>query len=163
MEIKLYDIKENNNGMPILEIEKKINYKVNGKFSDPTDTIKALCQLTEMEKKYTESFYIAVYDIFRQLIGFFHIASGGRNQVQYSKKIIATAIILTGASYFKAFHNHQINGCEASEADIMSLYDLKHLGDVLETECTGSFIITRDSFCEISDSSKDILYELGLK
>ena len=160
MNIKLYGLREDENGMPKLEVEKEINYKVKKEYTEPLDTIKALCELTEMQKKYTESFYIAVYDIYKKLIGFFQIATGGRNSVQYSKKIIATAIVLTGGCYFKAFHNHQINGYEASDSDKNCVYDLSFLSSAIEVTFMGSYIITKDKYAEVDVNKKEIWYSI---
>lgn len=161
MEIKLFEIREDDHGMPVLAIEKKIDYKLKNGSLNINNTIKALCKLTNMQNKYTESFYIAIYDIYKKLIGFFQIATGGRNNVQYSKKIIATAIILTGGCYFKAFHNHQINGYEASDSDKNCVYDLSFLSSAIEVTFTGSYIITKDKYTEVDVNKEEIWYDIN--
>lgn len=170
--IHLYKIISDNEGKPQLKIEKTkevIGYDENSdlSFSGIRETVLTLCEMTNLQKDYCENEYIALYDYNQNLMGFGLIATGGLTEVNASRRKKATYILLSGAFYFRIFHNHPNIGDldlrEPSEGDLTSAQGDKQLSFMLEVKYVGNYIISKSGFRCVDDNDDyefdDIDYE----
>ena len=144
MEIKLWNLVNDENDMPKLNVINSIDYDVNGpELLRPYETIPILCRLSNMHKSLAENIYMATYNHYGDLIGFFHIATGSMDQVKASDRIKATCILLSGAFSFEIIHNHCVDDLTPSEGDKNTVYMEKALAAFLETEYVADYIVTK--------------------
>ena len=147
--VKLFDIVNNENYMPRLEMIKEV-YMIEGSNIDIIEhSINSLCELTNIRNCYREMDYIATYDHSDNLIGFFQLGSGGRKEVDFDRNIFITFIILTGAFSFAVFHNHPVESILPSQADKDHAVGLKGIGNLLDIKFKGSYIVTRNGWSRV--------------
>lgn len=147
MRINLWNLINDENDMPKLNVINSIDYIPDGEeLLRPYDTIPILCKLSQMHKALAENIYMATYNHYGDLIGFFHIATGFMNQVKASDRIKATCILLSGAFSFEIFHNHCIDDLTPSEGDKNTIHLEKAFASFIETEYLADYIITRNGW-----------------
>ena len=152
MEIKLYNLINDENDMPKLNVTNSIEYEVNGpEFMKPYDTILALCKLTNMHHLHMENVYMATYNHFGELIGFFHVATGHMDKVSSSDRIKATYMLLSGGFSFEIFHNHPIDDRSPSENDKISTTFEQCLATYMEMEYKGDYVVTKSGWTCVND------------
>ena len=147
--VKLFDIVNNENYMPKLEVIKEFHMIEDGNIDIIEHSINSLCKLTNIRNYYREMDYIATYDHFGNLIGFFQLGSGGRKEVDFDRNIFITFIILTGAFSFAVFHNHPVESITPSQADKDHAVGLKGVGNLLDIKFRGSYIVTRNGWSRV--------------
>ena len=155
MTINLWNLINDENDMPKLNIINSIDYDPNGPdILRPYETIPILCKLSKMHKAHAENIYMATYNHYNELIGFFHIATGHMDKVSASDRIKATCILLSGAYSFEIFHNHPIDDQTPSESDKNSIYMERALAAFLETEYIADYVVTKGGWTCVNDGEE---------
>lgn len=150
MNINLWNLVNDEHDMPKLNVINNIDYHPFGdEILRPYDTIPILCRLSDMHKAHAENIYMATYDHFGDLIGFFHVATGHMDKVAGSDRIKATCLLLSGGYSFEVFHNHPIDDLTPSEADKSVCCMEKILANYLEAIYDGAYIVTRGGWCSV--------------
>lgn len=163
MIINLYNLFNDKNNMPYLNIINSIEYEEGQEFITPYDTILVLCKLTKLHCSHTENVYMATYDHSKKIIGLFHVASGAMTNVNASNRIKATYMLMSGGFSFEIFHNHPINDFTPSEEDINSTYLEKALASYMEIEYLNDYIITKEGWKNINTGEKHKFSDYELK
>ena len=146
MIINLYNLINDENEKPKLNVINSIEYDSGPELITPYDTIPLLCKLSGCHKSHVENAYMSTYNHKGQLNGFFYLASGKRQEVNPSDRIKATYLILSGGFSFEIFHNHPVDDNTPSEGDETSTYLEGALASYLEAEYINDYVISRSGW-----------------
>lgn len=149
MNVKLWNLINNENDTPKLNVINEIEFEPYGPFEKELDTIPLLCRISKMHQSHVEKIYMATYNHFGDLIGFFHIATGNITRVDMPNRVVATCLLLSGGFSFQLFHNHSVDDLTPSEADKISIYNKKALAVYLEAEYIGDYIISKGGWTNV--------------
>ena len=151
MNIKLWDLINDENDMPKLHVIKEMEYELDGpELVHPYDTILLLCKISKMHRSHMENVYLATYNHFGDLIGFFHIATGHMDKVESSSRIKATCILLSGGYSYEIFHNHPVDDQQPSDGDKTSSLLEKALAAYLEVDYLTDYVVTKGGWTDVN-------------
>lgn len=139
--IRVYNILNNNENQPKLNIQKEID--INEKNISIEESVEILNQYFDMNHLSFEHAYIIGFDNQMNIIGMFLISVGSSKNCYFYKRNIATFLLLSGSERFILYHNHPDGNLNASNNDITSMFYIKSLAEVLEVEFVESVIISK--------------------
>lgn len=142
--ITVYNIINNNNNKPMLNIQKEIDIDNNDISIE--ESVEILNEYFDMSYLSVEHAYIIGFDNKMNILGIFLISIGTSKQCYFYRKSIATFLLLSGTERFILYHNHPDGNLEISENDKISTYYIQSLAEILETEFIDSVIVSKNGW-----------------
>lgn len=143
-------LKDKETSIPFL---KKINQYNNYTNNDEKEIVDFLNENFYMDMLNEEYVYIIVYNTQLIPIGVFEFAHGSDSEAHFSLKTLGTLLLLTGASSFIVAHNHPSGSLVISDDDQDLTNKILQMVDYLDIELTQHFIISKEGFNTIIDTS----------
>lgn len=142
--IIVYNIINNSNNKPMLNIQKEID--IDNSNMSIEESVEILNEYFDMYHLNVEHAYVIGFDFQMNIIGIYLISIGSTKQCFFYKKSIATFLLLSGAERFILYHNHPDGNLKISDNDNLSTYYIQSLAELLEIEFIDSVIISKNGW-----------------
>lgn len=142
--VNFYNILNNKNNQPVLNIQREID--IDGTNMSIEESIEILNHFFDMNRLNVEHAYLIGFDSKMNIVGIFLISVGTSNKCFFYQKNIATFLLLSGSERFIIYHNHPNGILDASENDMLALFTIKSLAATLEIEFIESVIVTKNGW-----------------
>lgn len=139
--IKVYNILNDNNNQPKLNIQKEID--IDGENMSIEESVEILNQYFDMFQLGFEHAYMIGFDSKMNIVGIFLISVGSSKNCFFYQKSIAMYLLLSGSERFILYHNHPNGTLDISEDDRCSMMMIKNLATILDVEFIDSVVISK--------------------
>lgn len=87
-----------------------------------------------------------------QVLGIFHLSSGGVAGTVIDPKIVFAVSLKCNASSIILAHNHPSGNLQPSDTDVRITKRLKEIGDILDLNLLDHLILTKENFYSMHDN-----------
>lgn len=87
-----------------------------------------------------------------QILGIFHLSSGGVTGTVIDPKIVFAVSLKCNASSIILAHNHPSSNLQPSDTDVRITKRLKEIGDILDLNLLDHLILTKENFYSMHDN-----------
>ena len=98
-----------------------------------------------------EQFKVLLLNISNQVVGIYHLSTGGTSTTVVDNKLIFAAALKTMANKIIIAHNHPSGSAKPSQEDIILTKRLRESAKLLDIQLLDHIILTIDSFCSFCD------------
>lgn len=145
-----YDLVRDDDLKPYLQIVKEIDADDTDQY-DEESTVFLLNKYYGLKDYIAEHIYAVVYSDVHTILGIYCMSIGDYKSCDIYHRELAMIMALTGAIYFRIFHNHPDSSMEVSEQDKGSAEAFDVFAKVLGVEFKGSFIIGKLGWKSVED------------
>lgn len=156
-DVCLYEVIQEN-GKIHLAVKQHFNHS-SLEIVDIIDQVVFLKNELHLHKLVNEKAYIIGLDAQNCMCGIYEIGIGDYKHVDMYRRETALFLLLSGATTFNMFHNHPSRILKGSEGDMACYYTMQSLGNLLDIQCTGSYILTPKGYCDAENKQPIHLYE----
>jgi len=152
MNLNQYEIFQKENKIPYLSVLKTFELDSLYDYYDFENDIEVCYMMSDSIGlgKYNHENMFALSYYYNLIKGIYLIGKGGYDGVSsFSKRELASFLLLTGATSFKIFHNHPNGVLDVSQNDELSAMAFRGIGHTIDIELTGSYIVTLDGYYNI--------------
>ncbi len=149
--INSYSVMLNENRVPYLKLDNKLEYRGESSFNTPEKIVDMVNVCFELENCAEEHLITVAMDAKCHILGIFQTSHGNLGSTEASPRNILSRALLCGANTFVVCHNHPSGDCTASKDDKMSACRIKDAGELLGIPMCDFIIIGNGRYLSFGD------------